>query len=731
MAGIFKVTLRHRALAGAFLSSASKEMAQARIENHAKMTLFSFVCLLVLCLPAGTYSADKPKHADVNISGYGLAGNIQLKRTLKALDLRWKERRTFDANFVEDAALIIMSQLNRDGYLNPALTVELTLEDGTRRTNTWKGRIEPPLPRPLTVQRADLKIEKGVLYRFEDVAIQGQKEVKEKEVRGYFVERGVLLPLKKTRVYTPQKLERGMENLEEVLMRRGYENADVTATNLLRDDATGKVNVTIDVNEGKKSMVRSIRQETFVSTNTLPVETLTIQTNVPFSKLWEQDYSQALKATNYARGYPDTTVEIKPLKRESTNDILEVDLLATIRTGERITLRDAKFEGLKRTKSSVVERQVHLEENGLLNRIEAERGRQRLAKLGIFDSVNMRYDIVDDHTRDVIYTLTEGKRLNFNLLFGYGSYELARVGFEVEQFNVLGRAHHSRLRAVQSVKATTADYRYTMPQFLGEQVDMFINAFYLHREEKSFTREEFGGGAGARTFLDAIASDFSARYNYEVLSALDTTVQEGPTNATVGAIILELKHDQRDSPLYPRRGYKVSTTLEMASEVFAGDVNYLRFESLASYHQPIGEGQWVHFGISHGAVVTMDGPQSDLPFNKRFFPGGENSIRGFQYGEAAPLDAAGRVLGAETYTVGNFEFEQALTDKISFVTFVDAIGFAKRVGDYPLDEYLLSVGGGFRWKTIVGPIRLEYGHNIISREHDPSGTIHFSIGFPF
>ncbi|HVR36150.1 MAG TPA: BamA/TamA family outer membrane protein, partial [Methylomirabilota bacterium] len=40
-------------------------------------------------------------------------------------------------------------------------------------------------------------------------------------------------------------------------------------------------------------------------------------------------------------------------------------------------------------------------------------------------------------------------------------------------------------------------------------------------------------------------------------------------------------------------------------------------------------------------------------------------------------------------------------------------------------------GGGVRWKTIIGPARLEYGHNLNPRRHDPSGTLHFSIGFPF
>ncbi|HZL43220.1 MAG TPA: BamA/TamA family outer membrane protein [Verrucomicrobiae bacterium] len=41
------------------------------------------------------------------------------------------------------------------------------------------------------------------------------------------------------------------------------------------------------------------------------------------------------------------------------------------------------------------------------------------------------------------------------------------------------------------------------------------------------------------------------------------------------------------------------------------------------------------------------------------------------------------------------------------------------------------MGGGLRWRTIVGPVRLEYGYNLSRRPGDPSGTLHFSLGFPF
>jgi len=88
-------------------------------------------------------------------------------------------------------------------------------------------------------------------------------------------------------------------------------------------------------------------------------------------------------------------------------------------------------------------------------------------------------------------------------------------------------------------------------------------------------------------------------------------------------------------------------------------------------------------------------------------------------------------VGAETYTSANVEFEQGITPKWSVVAFIDGVEFAERLDHYPGDTQLFSAGGGLRWKTIIGPVRLEYGYNLNPRPRDPVGTLQFSLGFPF
>lgn len=691
------------------------------------------VVLATTCLAVGG-EATQTNRAELKVSGYGFLGDRQLKKMVETLRSQNQQPEFYDANFIEDAAFLLTSKLRRDGYLKPRIIAHLTVNDGKTSIFEWRDSEREPLPRPIYARKVHFKIYKSVLYHYASVEFQGLQSMPEKQARSFFVETGALVPLKRGRIYTPEKLKQSISNLRETLERRGFESNSVEVAHLSQDDRNGAVSVGIEVLEGPRSFVRSIQKEIYLDSTNQVHESTLIRTNVIHSQLWDQDFKQSIKTFYFHQGYPDIVVDLVKTNQSGHGNIIEVDLVAKIYMGPSVTLRQVKFEGYKKTRLSTLEQRVHLDEGQKLDRAKVEEGRYRLARLGIFDSVELKYDTLSAHERDVIYSVKEGKRIDFSVLAGYGSYEMLRGGLEFEQFNVWGLAHHSRLRLIQSFKSSSADYNYNIPEFFGRDIDLFFTASGLRREEISFVREEYGGGAGVRKYFKSTSTDLSVRYQYQVLNAADAqpgVAAEGLTNAAVGTIITELRHDRRDNPLYPRRGYKIFSNLELGSAYLGGDANYQRFEAAGSYHFPLYDGAWMNLGLSHGVVLTIGSREQDLPFNRRFFPGGEHSIRGYQEGEASPRDATGQFVGAESYVLGNIEFEQALTRSFSLVIFSDSIGFARDLNNYPLNEALFSAGGGLRWKTIVGPIRLEYGHNLNPRPGDPSGTIHFSMGFPF
>ena len=108
-----------------------------------------------------------------------------------------------------------------------------------------------------------------------------------------------------------------------------------------------------------------------------------------------------------------------------------------------------------------------------------------------------------------------------------------------------------------------------------------------------------------------------------------------------------------------------------------------------------------------------------------------NSVRGYQRGGASPVACQRRTARGRVRAAVELELEQSLTRTISMVGFVDGVGITPVIESYPFDQVLWSVGAGLRWNTVIGPVRLEYGYNLDPRPSDPTGTLHFSIGYPF
>jgi outer membrane protein insertion porin family len=677
---------------------------------------------------------NAPTRAKLKVTGYGILGNRELKRIIKTVELGNRKPEFYGAVFIEDSALILNARVKRDGYLKPKVYAYLTLEHGGHMRVESQDLLDNPLPRPLRIKEVHFKIDKGVLYHYQKLEFEGLETIKEKEARSYFVETGTLLNLKRYRIYTPEKLKRGISSLEEVFDRQGFQEATAEASEPVLDDKTGNVTVRIAVHQGLRSIAQSVREEFYYEKETTPEETKTVFPHRPFSKVWQQDFTQGLKTNQFHRGYPDTTVELERLHSTNHDGRTLIDFLAKIKSGPQVHIGVVDFRGEKKTSERVMARRVRVQRGELLDRIKVEEGRYRLAQLGSFDTVDLSYLPVDEHTRDVNYTVKEGKTLDVNLLFGYGSYELLRGGVEIEQFNIWGLAHHVKVKAVQSFKASVGDFTYTIPEVVGKDVDLFFNANGLRREEVNFTRVEYGGGFGGHKYFKPYSTDATLRYSYQILDAANVpgvVSSVGPTNVAVGAVILDLKHDRRDNPLYPRKGYKVFFNVEVASEYLGGEVDYQRINLSTSWHHRIGGGRLISLGFSHGVDLTIANSSTNLPFNRRFFPGGENSIRGYTEGKASPRNAAGQIVGAETFSLATVELEQALTPQWSLVVFSDNLGMAEKVQNYPFDQGLFSVGGGLRWKTIIGPVRVEYGYNLNPRPKDPTGTLLFSLGFPF
>ena len=671
--------------------------------------------------------------AEVRVRGLGLLQDRQAQRTLTLL-LGPQLGATLDAGAIEDAALILYSKLGDEGYLQAAVTAQVTRTDGSRGSYPIESTLEHPLPRPLAATAVTLRIRHGVRYSLRAVEFHGLTALPAAEARAYFIGGTILFPLASERIYSPGRLQSAVGNLQEDLRRRGFAEAALAVADLRVDPKSGQARVRIDVRQGPAWEVTALTFN-IADGSPAPDELVRGRVNHPWSDLWRQDTMAAIRRWYDGRGHPDVAVKLTPRAAPPIDNRRAVSVTAEITPNPQVRLGRVRIIGNAHTREPMLRRLIHAKPGEPLNPADFDDAEARLARLGVFSNIALRYDPPDGPARDAVFQVTEGRRQEVDLLGGWGSYEELRGGVEWRHYNLLGLANTDDLKLVQSVKSTQLDYTYTVPELFGTSVDGSARLFGFRREELAFVRTEYGANVSLLWPLRGLGGNLTTGYTFDRLGNTSNTLATSPTDlnqVNAASVNIGLTSDTRDNPLVPRRGRKLFIQLAEASRRLGGQVEYQQLTFGGSYHRPVGGGHWIHVGFAQGIVTTL-GAASDaqLPVNVRFFPGGDSSIRGYRDGGAAPRAANGQFVGAKTYTQLNVEFEQALTSKWSAVVFGDALGTAARLADYPFSERLYTVGLGLNYQTLIGPVRIEYGHNLNPRPQDPSGTLLLSIGFPF
>ena len=175
-----------------------------------------------------------------------------------------------------------------------------------------------------------------------------------------------------------------------------------------------------------------------------------------------------------------------------------------------------------------------------------------------------------------------------------------------------------------------------------------------------------------------------------------------------------------DNRIDPSHGYSVTTDMQMAKQGFLSDTNLfhgdVKFEALTTLwdkHRFLGR---IQFGGS-----ATNGYKS-IPPSLRFFAGGYQSVRGYDYQSLSPKNAEGDRIGGRYMLAGSLEYQYQFAEKWRWATFVDQ---GKAFNTLDLPSLKTGVGMGIRWISPVGPIRLDLAHAL---DDDGGVRLHFSMG---
>ncbi|WP_097137458.1 MULTISPECIES: autotransporter assembly complex family protein [unclassified Pseudomonas] len=175
-----------------------------------------------------------------------------------------------------------------------------------------------------------------------------------------------------------------------------------------------------------------------------------------------------------------------------------------------------------------------------------------------------------------------------------------------------------------------------------------------------------------------------------------------------------------DNRIDPHNGYRLQFDSKVAKEGLGSDTNLLYGTVLLKGLTTVWNNHRFLGRVQFGGSATNG--YKKVPPSLRFFAGGDQSVRGYDYQSLSPENSDGDRIGGRYMVAGSVEYQYSIAEKWRLATFVDQ---GNSFDKLELPNLKTGVGVGVRWVSPVGPIRLDLAHAL---DDDGGIRLHFSMG---
>lgn len=303
----------------------------------------------------------------------------------------------------------------------------------------------------------------------------------------------------------------------------------------------------------------------------------------------------------------------------------------------------------------------------------------------------------------------------YSVGLGYGSDTGARakLGWQIPLLNSRGHRFDSEAKISELGYTVAAHYRVPV---LNPRTDQMIYSAGVVNEITDTSESTVRTvGASLKRSRNEWRETFSVNYEQE-----DYVVADESGSSTLIIPGVNWNRIWGNNFIYAIDGLRFDIGLRGASDKLASDISFVQLQGGLKAISTLGSDDRIIARGNLGRTVTQDFDQ--LPTSLRFFTGGGTSVRGYGYQALGPVDDDGDVVGGKYLMVGSLELEHSLNGKWGVAVFYDA-GNAADDLSVKLER---GAGFGFRWKSPVGPVRVDLA-SAISREGQP-WRLHINIG---
>ncbi len=488
---------------------------------------------------------------------------------------------------------------------------------------------------------------------------------------------------------------------------------EITATGTLFEENEAKTLEGIDSKPGDVFNVETFRNDAFIISE----------------KFTDIGYA-------FANVEPITTIN---------RDEHKVDLSFQIDKGGIVHINRITFSGNEKTSDNVIRRSLYIQERELFSSSQIKRSQELIQRLGYFDEVSITTNPTDSKDElDLSVAVREGSTGSFSAGAGVSSGDGFIVSFRISENNIFGTGNGVNLDINTGSRRENYLLSFNNPRVNDTRWSFGVSLLSVERVFDDFDRNQAGGSIKfgyplwflGKEYLDDI--QFGLAYEYlrikidEVEPNAPQLVKDEEGETTASSITPSIRRNTVDNPLDPTTGSKQTLSVELAG--IGAEEEFWLVNVSNTFFYPVYEFSFGPLVFSHrvrfGYGDTFN--NTNFPLYRRFFPGGINSVRGYDSRELGPKDSEGNEFGGSKQFVTNFEliFPIIPSAGLKGVVFYDTGDAFDDGENIQFGELRQAIGWGIRWRSPLAPIRIELGYPLDKEEGDKSLVTNFSFGAP-
>ena len=680
---------------------------------------------------------ERPAVASINTQGIRAFDHSAIEQSLR--DVGLAEGRIFDHAILDRADQEMRRQYLARGYYGVDVKTTVTPLDRNR-------------------VRLSIVVDEGEAASIESIRFVGNRVMEDDDLREQMQlsTTGWMSWYTKSNLYSREKLAADIEAVRSYYLNNGYLDFKVDSVQVSIAPNKKDIFITINLTEGEQYHITGVELTGDMLGLDDELKSLVkIEPDSIYNAEIINNASTAITDKLSSLGYAFATARPNPVV---TGDN-QAKVVYTIDPGRRAYVRHVNIVGNSKTQDEVIRREVRQYEAAWFDSDKVKLSRDRIDRLGFFDSVTVDPKPVPG-TRDQVdleVAVKERPTGSVNLGAGFSTSDgvILSAGFAQNNIFGTGKAVSAEVNTSDSTRtyALSLTEPYVTPEGISRSIDLYDRRVDMEELDLANDLEYETRGAAVSWGIPF------TEYDRVFLGAKweNTLVDAGPRaparykrykedfdDPHAIAATIGWSRDSRDNALAPTRGTYQRLSAEVTLPVM--DLRYYRASYQLQHYWPVTRDLTLAFNGEIGYGDSWGG--KEYPFFKNFYAGGIGSVRGFENSSLGPKDYTddedGDGIGGNASL--NFSFEMLMplpgADRtLRWFTFLDGgwvwgdsyddQGRVRESMGISLSDLRYSVGVGVAWISPLGPLKFSIAAPLNDKDGDEVERFQFQIGTGF